>query len=231
MALLGGLSACSKQDVRQLARETQKTADKLIEKFQKPAEPNEPAQPAPVEKAVTPKPAHHARAAEPAAKAAEPPPEPTQAELVEYLHGKLLALSPSDGYNDNLEVTFDPSTTALTVSRPGGRCVNFLNALDANSIVWDLFDPGDTHNLREQLLRVTVSSMSGKAARTCYDQENHVDQDANPNRVRLLFSPSKASEFPDFQENMTKALQKLIALSGGVPEENLFPERGRDRRP
>jgi hypothetical protein len=165
------------------------------------------------------------------AKAVEPQPEPTQPELVEYLHGKLLALSPSDGFNDNLEVTFDSSTNALTVSRPGGRCANFLNALDANSMVWDLFDPGDTHNPREQLLRLTVSSMSGKAARTCYDEENHIDTDVNPNRARFLFSTSKASEFPAFQGEMTKAFKKLIALSGGVPEKNLFPERGRNRRP
>jgi outer membrane murein-binding lipoprotein Lpp len=231
VALLGGLSACSKQDLRQSARNLRKSLAKLTAGSDQSTEPVQPAQPEPAKKAKAAKPASRAKAAEPVAKAAQPLPEPTQAELVEYLHGKLLALSPSDGFNDNLEVTFDPSTTALTVSRPGGRCENFLNTLDANSIVWDLFDPGDTHNLREQLLRLTVSSMSGKAARTCYIAENHLDPDVNPNRARFLFSTSKASEFPAFQDDMTKAFKKLIALSGGVPEKNLFPERGRDRRP
>jgi hypothetical protein len=156
------------------------------------------------------------------AKKPDPKPEPTQQDLVEYLHGKLLSLSPSDGFNDNLEVTFDPATTALTVTGPDGRCDNYLNALDANSIVWDIFYPGDTHTPREALLRLTVNSMSGKAARTCYDKGNRLDKDVYPNRARFLFSTSKVEESPGFQANMTKAFQKLIALSGGVPEKNLF---------
>ncbi|MGA3371653.1 MAG: hypothetical protein ABSC48_07820 [Terracidiphilus sp.] len=231
VALLGGVSACSKQDLRQSARDLRKSLAKLAAGSDQPTEPVQPAPPPePAAKAKTTKPASRAKAAQPAAQAAQPQPEPTQPELVEYLHGKLLALSPSDGFNDNLDVTFDPSTTAFKVRQPGGRCENFLNALDANSIVWDLFDPGDSHNPREQLLRLTVSSMSGKAARTCYDEGNHLDKDVNPNRARFLFSTSKASEFPDFQDEMTKAFKKLIALSGGVPEKNLFPGREPNRR-
>jgi hypothetical protein len=156
------------------------------------------------------------------AKKPNPKPEPTQQELVEYIRGKFLALTPSDGFNDNLEVAFDPSTSALTVTQPDGRCENYLNALDANSMIWEVFDPGDTHDLREKLLRLTITSMSGKKARTCYDREKNPDQSANPNRVRFLFSTSKAEEFPDFQENMAKAFKKLIALSGGTPEKKLF---------
>ena len=156
------------------------------------------------------------------AKKPAPKPEPTQQELVDYIRGKFLALTPSDGFNDNLEVAFDPSTYALTVTQPDGRCENYLGALDSNSMIWEIFDPGDTHDLREKLLRLTITSMSGKKARTCYDRENHPDQSANPNRVRFLFSTSKAEEFPDFQENMAKAFKKLIALSGGIPEKKLF---------
>ena len=41
-------------------------------------------------------------------KAPPPPkPEPTEAELVEYVRGALLSLSPNDGINDNLEVRYD----------------------------------------------------------------------------------------------------------------------------
>lgn len=156
------------------------------------------------------------------AKKADPKPEPTQEELVEYIRGKFLALTPSDGYNDNLEVAFDPATAALTVTQPDGRCENYLNALDANSMIWEIFDPGDTHDLREKLLRLTITSVSGKKARSCYDRENHPDSSANPNRVRFLFSTGKADEFPGFQRDLAKAFKKLIALSGGLPEKNLF---------
>jgi hypothetical protein len=156
------------------------------------------------------------------AKKPEPKPEPTQQDLVDYVRGKLLALTPSDGFNDNLEVAFDPATNALTVTQPDGRCENYLGALDSNSMIWEVFDPGDTHDLREKLFRLTITSMSGKKARTCFDKANHPDSGANPNRVRFLFSTSKAEEIPDFQENMAKAFKKLIALSGGIPEKKLF---------
>jgi hypothetical protein len=156
------------------------------------------------------------------AKKPDPKPEPTQQELVDYIRGKFLALTPSDGYNDNLEVAFDPSTSALTVTQPDGRCENYLNALDSNSMIWEIFDPGDTHDLREKLLRLTITSMSGRKARTCYDKDNHPDSSANPNWVRFLFSTSKAEQLPDFQDNMAKAFKKLIALSGGIPEKKLF---------
>jgi hypothetical protein len=156
------------------------------------------------------------------AKNPDPKPEPTQQELVDYVRGKLLTLTPSDGYNDNLEVAFDPSTTALTITQLDGRCENYLNALDANSMIWDVFEPGDTHNSREPLLRLTITSMSGKTARTCYDKENHLDKSVIANRARFLFSTSKADQLPSFQSNMIKAFKKLIALSGGIPEKNLF---------
>jgi hypothetical protein len=171
--------------------------------------------------ALAAQPAQSARVAKHARKPVAKP-ELTQQELIEYVRGKFLALTPSDGYNDNLDVAFDPTTTALTITQPDGRCQNYLNALDANSMIWEIFDPGDTHDLREKLLRLTITSMSGKKARTCYDKANHPDISANPNRVRFLFSTSKSDQLPDFQGNMSKAFKKLIALSGGIPEKNLF---------
>jgi hypothetical protein len=152
----------------------------------------------------------------------KPKPEPTQQELIEYLRGKLLSFSPSDGINDNSEVAYDLATTALTITRPDGRCVNYLNALDTNSLVWEIFDPSDTHDSREKLLRLSITSTSGKTARNCFDRKNHPDTSAPSNRVRLLFSASQAKQSPDFQNNMTKAIKKLIVLSGGVPEKKLF---------
>lgn len=151
-----------------------------------------------------------------------PKPEPTQQELVDYVRGKLLALSPGDGFNDNVEVAFDPATSILSITQPDGRCDIFLNAIDPNSMAWEVFDPSDTNHAREQVLRLTLTSLSGKKARTCYNKQNQVDASIAANRARLLFSLNKANAVPDFSENMGKAIKKLIALSGGAPEKELF---------
>jgi hypothetical protein len=51
---------------------------------------------------------------------------------------------------------------------------------------------------------------------------NNVDSSVPTNRARLLFSFTKADKVPGFQDKMTKALKKLIVLSGGAPENKLF---------
>jgi hypothetical protein len=155
-------------------------------------------------------------------KAPEPKPEPTEPELVEYIRGALLSLSPSDGINDNLEVRYDETAKVLTVIGPAGRCDAFLTALDPNHAVWDVFDPSDSERQREKLVRLTMVSVIGKNARTCYDQANHVNLDLIGNRARFLFSQPKADEIPDFQDKMAKAFKKLIVLAGGQPEKDLF---------
>lgn len=156
-------------------------------------------------------------------KKAAPKPEPTAAELFEYIRGAMLSLSPEDGINDNLAVTFNPATSIMTVTQPGGgHCDEVFNALNPNYIVWDAFDPSDSGQTREKLVRLTMVSMSGKTARTCYDKANQIDTTVPSNRVRLLFSYSKAEQVTNFEENMTKAVQKLIVLTGGAPVQTLF---------
>jgi hypothetical protein len=155
-------------------------------------------------------------------KKAAPKPEPTAPELFEYIRGALLSLSPEDGTNDNVEVTFNPATSVLAVTQPGGHCDNFLNALNPNNVVWDDLDPSDAHETRERLVRVTLVSVSGKTARTCYDKADQVDSSVSANRVRLFFSYAKADQRPKFEETMTKAIKKLIALTGGEPEKDIF---------
>jgi len=86
-------------------------------------------------------------AAQTAHKKAPPPPpkpEPTESDLVEYIRGQLLSLSPSDGINDNLEVRYDQTNKVLTVITPSGHCDMFITSLDPNNAVWDVFDPSDT---------------------------------------------------------------------------------------
>jgi hypothetical protein len=147
---------------------------------------------------------------------------PTAPELFEYIRGALLSLSPEDGINDNLDVTFDADKGVLTVRQPGGHCDEFFGSLNANNVVWDDFDPSDSRNTRERLVRVTMVSVSGKTARTCYDKANQVDSTDPTNRVRLLFNYAKADTRHKFQDTMTKAIKKLIELTGGTPAKDLF---------
>jgi hypothetical protein len=149
-------------------------------------------------------------------------PEASQQELFDYVRGKLLALSPNDGYNDNQEVSFDPATSILSITQPDGRCDIFLSAIDSNSMIWEIYDPSDTYHARAQVLRLTLTSLSGKKARTCYDAHNQVDSSVPGNRARLLFSLQKTNAVTDFSENMNKAVKKLVTLAGGEQEKTLF---------
>lgn len=156
-------------------------------------------------------------------KAPPPPkPEPTEPELVEYIRGQLLSLSPSDGINDNLDVRYDETNKVLTLTTPAGHCDIFLSGLNPNNAVWDVFDPSDSDRQREKLVRLTMVSVSGKTARICYDKLDHVDTTLIGNRARLLFSEPKADDVPDFHEKMAKAMKKLIVLVGGAPEKDIF---------
>jgi hypothetical protein len=157
-----------------------------------------------------------------AAPKAPPKPEPTEPELAEYIRGALLSLTPADGINDNTDVGWNAETKVLTVIGPGGRCETALRSLNANAIVWDLYDPSDTERTREKLLRLTLVSVSGKTARTCYDQRGAENPLMPGNRARFLFSQSHADQIPGFQDKMAKAFKKLIALTGGAPEKDLF---------
>jgi hypothetical protein len=153
---------------------------------------------------------------------AAPKPEPTPQDLFQYIRGSLLAYGPDDGINDNLEVTLDATGNVMTVKQPDGHCDQFLNALDANTLVWDVFDASDSQRTREQMLRLTVISVAGKTARTCYDNQNRVDARVPGNRARFLFSLSKTDQMWDFKSKTAKAVKKLITASGGAPEKNLF---------
>lgn len=152
--------------------------------------------------------------------AAKPP--ITSEDLYAYIRGALLAYSPDDRINDNLEVALDPTATVLTIKQPDGHCDIFLNALDANTITWDFYDASDSMTSRQPMARMTVISVAGKNARTCYDVDNQIDPTISGNRARLLFSWEKIPEGSGFQAKMTKAMKKLIALSGGAEEKDIF---------
>jgi hypothetical protein len=208
-ALLATLSACGGETVlRGLASQAEDMA-----KPQKPAQTAQTTQTAQGSQPAASE--HHG-------KKSEPKPEPTQQELFEYVRGKLLSLSPTDGYNDNLEVSFDSASSTLSITQPDGRCDIFLNSLDTNSAIWEEIDPSDTYHPRGDVLRLTLTSSSGKPARVCYDNQNHIDKSIAANRVRLLFAQSKANAVPDFTYNMTKAIKKLVVLCGGAPEKKIF---------
>lgn len=152
----------------------------------------------------------------------DPKPQPTKADLVEYIRGALLAMSPNDGLDDNIDVRFDMDTNVMTIVQPAGHCDFFLYSFNANDAVWDVYDPSDSFRTREKLLRLTMVSTLGKPARTCYDKQNRVDTTLLNNRARFLFSLSKTDEVSNFTDKMTTAFQKLIALCGGEPASNMF---------
>ena len=155
-------------------------------------------------------------------KKADPKPEPTSADLFAYVRGALIEYSPDDRVNDNLEVSIDPTATVLTIKQPDGHCDIFLNALDANTIAWDVYDASDSMQTRAPLARMTVISVAGKKARTCYDVDNNIDPSIPVTRVRILFSWDKIPEGSGFQAKMTKAIKKLITQSGGYGEKDIF---------
>ena len=154
--------------------------------------------------------------------APKPKPEPTPTELFEYIRGALLAYSADDRVNDNLEVTMDPTNTVITIKQPDGLCNIFLNALDANTISWDVYDATDSSQTRAPLARMTVVSSAGKKARTCYDVDNNVDPSIPSTYARFLFSWDKIPESSGLQTKMTKAMKKLIKQSGGYEAKDLF---------
>jgi hypothetical protein len=209
--LLATLTACSEREARQ---NMQAAIKKLEVEKKQPELALPPAQPLPPEKK-----AKHSKVS------AEPVPAFTQQELADYLRGKLLAASPSDGINDNLEVKFDPFHSTLTVIQPTGRCDLFLGALDTNNLSWDIFDPSGGSNPGRDLLRLSATSVSGKPARACFDEKGRPERGISTNRVRLLFSLAKAESVPGFQDKIMKTVKKLIILAGGVEGKELFPEQ------
>jgi hypothetical protein len=150
-------------------------------------------------------------------KKADPKNEPTVPELVEYVRSALLTFSPADGVNDTVDVSFDEISKVLKITTPLGHCDLFLDSLNTNNSMWDEFDASDSTGSRPELLRLTLVSLSGRPARTCYDKQNHADTTITPNRARLLFS-TRAEEMPDFREKLAKAFKKLVVASGGEPE-------------
>jgi hypothetical protein len=152
----------------------------------------------------------------------EPKAEATAPELFEYVRSALLLLTPEDGVNDNQEVTFNWTTNVMTIAQPGGHCDLYMSALNANDVAWDVFDPSDAHESREKLVRLTLVSVSGTKARTCYDKAGRADESVPSNRIRFLFSYQKADQWPNFQTKLAKVLKKLIVLSGGTEYKETF---------
>jgi len=148
--------------------------------------------------------------------------EPTSAELFAYIHGSMLAYSPEDRVNDNLEISIDPTATVLTITQPDGHCDIILNALDANTIVWDVYDASDSMQTRSPMARLTVNAIAGKKARTCYDTDNNVDPSISSSRARILFSWNMIPDGSGFQAKFTKAFKKLIKQSGGMTEKDIY---------
>jgi hypothetical protein len=88
--------------------------------------------------------------------------------------------------------------------------------------VWDVYDASDSMQTRSPLARLTVDAMAGKKARTCYDTDNNVDPAIAPSRARILFSWAMIPDGSGFQAKFTKAFKKLIKMSGGMTEKDIY---------
>lgn len=143
------------------------------------------------------------------------PPEAGERELFNYIRGELLALSPKDGINDNVEVAFNSAKSVLSITQPDGRCDIYLSSIDPNSLVWEVFNPSDMSHTREEILRLTLTPLNGKSARTCFDSHHRVDTNISGSHARLLFSLTKSNAVPNFADDMGKAIKNLIALAPG----------------
>ncbi len=152
-------------------------------------------------------------------------PELTSADLFAYIRGSLLQYSSDDHVNDNLEITVDATATILTIKQPDGHCDIFLSALDPNTITWDVYDASDSMQTRAPLARLTVFSVAGRTARTCYDLGNNLDASIPGTRARFLFSWDKIPDGSGFQSKFTRALKKFIAMSGGAAEKDIFKKQ------
>ena len=155
-------------------------------------------------------------------KAVAAKPEATAAELFEYIRGTLMAYSPDDRINDNLDVSLDPTATVLTIKQPDGHCDIFLGALDANTVTWDFYDASDSMVSRQPLARMSVVSLPGKSAA-------HLLRPGQPGRPVDSDQPGAIAVFvgedsrgSGVQSKVTKAMKKLIALSGGYAEKDIF---------
>ncbi len=158
-----------------------------------------------------------------AEKKADPKPEPTAAELFEYIRGSLIEFSPDDRINDNLDASLDPTATVLTITQPDGHCDQFLSALDANTVMWDIYDASDSMTSRQPLLRLTVVSLPGKNARTCYDLENQVDAAIPANRARFLFLLAKIPDRSGASED-EQGDEEADCAKRGIRGEGYFQE-------
>jgi len=75
---------------------------------------------------------------------------------------------------------------------------------------------------RSPLARLTVDAIAGKKARTCYDTEDNIDPSTKSSRARILFSWGMIPDGSGFQAKFTKALKKLIKMSGGMTDKDIY---------
>lgn len=103
-------------------------------------------------------------------------------------------------------------------------CKMFFANLDANTIAWDIYDPNKNgENKFAKLLRITIAGKQGVAARKTFNAEGQeVEYTNGNNKTFLSFSLTKAADIPNIQNQLEKALKRLITLCGGEPERNQF---------
>ena len=157
----------------------------------------------------------------------EPKPEPTAQELFEYVRSALILLSPDDGINDNLEVTFNPATQLddRNAARRPLRSISRMRSTQTMS-AWDVFDPSDASRVpRTALAPYTGLRQRQEGAEPATTRQNKSMQALPANRVRLLFSLSQGGPVAQLPGQIVKGLQESHRAERCRTREDIFYRR------
>ena len=147
---------------------------------------------------------------------AQTPKLPGKLETAEYIRGKLLSHTTKDANDGLTEVSFNENNCTLLLIQENNLTVeNYFSNLNANTITWDIFDPSpyDAPGRHAKLLRLKISSIAGKIARTCSGNK------CKTQIACLWFKLDSIDNVEDFKKKMSKSVKHLIELCGGKEEE------------
>jgi hypothetical protein len=149
-------------------------------------------------------------------------PEPTKAETLDYIHGKLLGLAFITLHLDDIQVS-EEDCSLNEVSDTGWRRESFiqLKNLDPNSTSWQIDDKSVTNYPKLTLKIVSRSNLEADTVKTSKDSgktwtTQHLGYAA------FDFDLKAATEIPDFQGKMERAFKHIVTLCSGVPAKELF---------
>jgi hypothetical protein len=155
-----------------------------------------------------------------------------KASLLNFLRAKIMVLAPdSFFFNYMIDAAYNEYNCTLAFACHSRSDMNSLriidfSQLDANSLVWEIYQPPKYY---KRSLRLTLIGKNGSGTIKEYRYNGH---DLSPRDYTasfngeiepasppsFLFDVSKAADIPNFQEEVSKAVKRLIELCGGKKE-------------